>query len=157
MEKGAAKKTLPAAASGSRQTAIGAAKAIPEAEIEAVIAFVELMMAAVVAGSYEPSAQPGTNEAIRKHLPAHMVCDAHYRHHQEDHSERSNMDGDNEDQCWNHHRAGHCLKRVKAHRRPGRRRAARMMHRVGGAEQRRAMHHAVHPVEPAIVRGEADQ
>ena len=67
------------------------------------------------------------------------------------------MDGDEEHQRRDHHRAGQRLPGVEAHRRPGRGWAAGMMHRMGDAKQLGPMHPAVRPVEPGVMGGEIEQ
>src|SRR6476620_989289 len=54
---------------------IGSAKAIPQSEIEAIIAFVPLVMELVVTGRYQPLACPAMNHGLGKDLPAHVVGD----------------------------------------------------------------------------------
>ncbi len=104
-----------------------------------------------------PLTQWPMHHRFGKHLPAHMVANPHDGHDGENHSQRHNMNGNDEHKRWNNNRPGHRLPRMKAHRRPGRWGAAVMMHGMGNAEQPRLMHPAMRPVKPCIMGQQKEQ
>src|SRR5688572_4796947 len=59
------------------ETAVGAAKPVPETEIKPIIASILLVMALVVAGRDQPVAGLAPDERTGKQLPAHVIGDAH--------------------------------------------------------------------------------
>ena len=67
------------------------------------------------------------------------------------------MDRDHEDEQGDDDRPGQRFPRMKAHRRPGRRRAAGVVDGMGDAEQARLVHPAVGPVKPGVVCKQVEQ
>jgi len=86
-----------------------------------------------------------------------MIADPHDRHDRQHRRQRADMDRDDEHQRRYHHRPGQRFPGVKAHRRPGRRRAAGMMHRMGDAKGLGPVHPAMRPVKPCVMRGQVKQ
>src|SRR3546814_9013185 len=86
-----------------------------------------------------------------------MIADAHHRHDRKHETEHPDMDRDEEDERGDDDRAGYRLQRVKAHRRPGGRRAARVVDRMGAPKQARPVHPAMGPIEPCVVGEEIDE
>src|SRR4051812_30405773 len=62
------------------------------------------------------------------------------------------MNWNEEHECGNDNGTGERLPRMKAHRGPRSRRATGMMYGMSGAEQPGAVHPAMGPVEPCVVR-----
>src|SRR3546814_14450902 len=77
---------------------IGAARLVPKAEIETIIPPVSRMMRLMMRRGYQPFPRGSMNERARKHLPSHMIADAHHRHHREDKTEHRDMDRAQEDE-----------------------------------------------------------
>src|SRR5690242_14157840 len=73
------------------KAAISPTKAIPEAEIEAIIALVPLMMELMMTCRYQPAPCPPLNQGLRKHLPSHVIGNAHDRHDREHGQKGSDM------------------------------------------------------------------
>src|SRR3546814_7582658 len=71
------------------------------------------------------------NDRAREHLPPHTIADAHHRHDRKHETEHPDMDRDEEDERGDDDRSGYRLQRMEAHRRPGGRRAARVVDRMG--------------------------
>src|SRR3546814_18116233 len=86
-----------------------------------------------------------------------MIADAHHRHDRKHETEHPDMDRDEEDERGDDDRAGYRLQRVKAHRRPGGRRAARVVDRMGEPKQARPVPPAMGPIEPCAVGEEIDE
>lgn len=105
----------------------------------------------------DPLTQWPMHHRFGKHLPTHMVANPHDGHGGENHSQRRNMNGDDEHQCWNDNRPRQRLPGMKAHRRPGRWGAAVMMHGMGNAEQLGLMHPAMRPIKPCVVGEKKEQ
>src|SRR3546814_1264552 len=86
-----------------------------------------------------------------------MIADAHHRHDRKHETEHPDMDRDEEDERGDDDRAGYRLQRVKAHRRPGGRRAARVVDRMGEPKPARPVHPAMGTIEPCVVGEEIDE
>ena len=108
-------------------------------------------MLVVMAGSYQPSPCPSLDEAFWKQLPSHVIGNAHHGHDRQHHEQRAGMDGDGQHQYWNDDCARHGLDWMKAHRRPGTRRAAQVMDSVRQLEHARPVEPAMRPVKPGVV------
>ena len=139
------------------QPSIGAAQPIPDAEIEAIIAAIVAVMALVMRRGNQPAPGRAIDDRPRKHLPAHMVGDAHDRHDRQQRGKRAPVQRHRQHQRGDHHRAGQRFPWMEAHRRPGGRWPAGVMHRVRDAERLGPVHPAVRPVEPCIVREQAER
>jgi hypothetical protein len=51
------------------------------------------MMSLVMTGRYHPVADRPMNEGARKHLPSHVIDDAHQGHDRQDDGQHRDMDG----------------------------------------------------------------
>src|SRR3546814_15079365 len=80
---------------------IGAARLVPETEIEAIISPIGGVVPLVMRRRYQPAPRRSMDERARKHLPPHMIADAHHRHDREQESEHSDMARDQEDKISN--------------------------------------------------------
>src|SRR5690554_6473872 len=80
------------------QTPVSTAKPIPKPEVEPIVTPVLAMMPLMVGGRYQPVTYRPMNQASRKHLPSHVIGDAHHGHDQEHGEQRGGVDGDNEGQ-----------------------------------------------------------
>jgi hypothetical protein len=106
---------------------------------------------------YHPAPCQAMNEPRRKHLPAHMVAGPHERHDEQHGEYDANVQRQDEHQSGNDDRAGKRFPRMKAHRSPGRGRAAGMVHPMDRPEEQGVMHRPVRPVEPRVVYRQAQQ
>src|SRR3546814_9388184 len=109
-------------------------------EVETIVPPISRMMRLMLRCGYQPFPCGSMNERAREHLPPHMIADAHHRHDRKHETEHPDMDRDEEDERGDDDRAGYRLQRVKAHRRPGGRRAARVVDRMGEPKQARPVH-----------------
>ena len=105
----------------------------------------------------DPLTHAPMHHGFGKHLPPHMVANPHEGHDGEDDRQGRHMNGNNEHKRWNNNRARHGLPRMKAHRRPGRWRAAVMMHGMGNSEQPGLVHPAMRPIKPCVVGEKKEQ
>lgn len=110
-----------------------------------------------MAGGYQPLACPALNEPLRKHLPPHVVGDAHDGHDGENGEQRADMDRHEQHEQRNDDGAGQRFPRVEAHGGPGGRRVAGVVDGVGDAVDRGPVHPAMGPVEPCVVEREVGE
>jgi hypothetical protein len=78
--------------------AVGAADAVPETEVEAIIPSVQFMVSLMMARSDEPLPQWTPPHERRKHFPPHVVGDPHNRHDREHQPKCADMNWNHEDQ-----------------------------------------------------------
>jgi len=109
-------------------------------------------MTLMVACGYQPAPQPGMNKCAGKQLPAHMIGHTHKGHDRKNQAEHPDMDRHQKNQRRNNDSAGDRLNRMKAHRSPCGWRAAGMVHGMRDPEQCRAVHPAMRPIKPRVMR-----
>ena len=97
------------------------------------------------------------NNPSGKHFPAHVIGDTHDGHDGQDQPQDANMDGDQKNQQWDDDCAYHRLDRVKAHRGPCGGWAAGVMHCMGNAKPFGAVHPAMGPVKPCVMRKKIEE
>src|SRR5690606_37654057 len=76
------------------QAAVGPAQSGPDAEVEAVVACVELVMALAVAPSDQPAGQAREDEHAEKHVTTYVVTHSQHDHDREDHPQHGDVDRD---------------------------------------------------------------
>ena len=101
----------------------------------------------------QPAACYPFNYEPRENFPAHVICHAHYRHNGQNDSQSADMNGDEENEQWNHDRERSALRPDESSSRP--RRSAvgcrGERHGRGGTTRGRCIQ-PVRPVKPRIVR-----
>lgn len=79
---------------------IRAAKPVPETKIEAIISPISGVVFLMMGRGNQPAPCKAINERARENFPAHMVGGAHDGHNRQNQAQHSDMDGQDEDQCW---------------------------------------------------------
>ena len=124
---------------------------IPEQEIQAVVAFEELVMLVVVYGSIDPFTQPVCIEAFRIELPAAVTVNIVNDHEQEEEGQMKLVNGDGKQEDDNNTYFHEGFQRVKGIGSPGGGVNGFMVYQMENAEQCGMMHQAMGPVKISIM------